>query len=419
MSNSLAIKIPPGAATKRQPQSGCDPGGQPGRMVVEKAPAEAGQAALRLIIAGGGTGGHLFPGIAIAEEAMARNEGCRVLFIGTGRPFESKILAAKGFCQEKINVLGIKGMGVLKQAGAVLRLPAAIQRSIAILHKFRPNLVLGLGGYSSGPVVIAAWLLRIPRVLHEQNLLPGITNRLLSAFANRIYVSFDNTRFPRFRQKLRITGNPVRREFLEGLAATESPDETNCSNRRFTVMVVGGSQGAHSLNMAVIEAVSHLSNTHRYQFIHQTGEADEAQVRQAYRHHGISADVGPFFNDMAGRYQRADLVICRAGATTIAELTIMGKGVIFIPFPYAADDHQALNAAGLVSENAAEMIREKDLSGKLLAHKIENFAAVPEKLAAMARRAKQLGRPQAAEQIVDDMARLIGLKDSRGRVKDV
>jgi UDP-N-acetylglucosamine--N-acetylmuramyl-(pentapeptide) pyrophosphoryl-undecaprenol N-acetylglucosamine transferase len=410
--NSLAIRNSFSVAGKRRPST-CRPNGPKRAAAAEKATVTVKQPVLRLIIAGGGTGGHLFPGIAIAEETMARNAANRVLFIGTGNPFESNVLDSRGFCREKLKVQGIKGMGVLKQLGAVLKLPAAIRRSIAILKTFRPNLVLGLGGYSSGPVVISAWLLRIPSVLHEQNVLPGITNRLLSLFANRIYVSFENTRLQRFKKKLRITGNPVRREFLESLKAEALHQGAQGLHTHFTVMVVGGSQGAHGINTAVVEALPHLSHTQRYQFIHQTGAADEVMVRQAYSEHRISAEVASFFNDMAGRYRRADLVICRAGATTIAELTLMGKGVVFIPFPYAADDHQALNAAGLVSRKAAEMIREQDLSGKLLAQKIESFAAAPENLAAMAQKAKKMGRPQAAAHIVDDMIRLIGFEDSR------
>lgn len=381
----------------------------------EKAPAATELQKLKLIVAGGGTGGHLFPGISIAEESLARNSKNTVRFIGTGNPFETKILTFKGFNQEQINVQGIKGQSLFRQLSALLKLPGSIQQSIMLLRKFRPDLVLGLGGYSSGPVVVGAWLLGIPRVLHEQNVLPGITNRLLAIFANRIYVSFENTMFKCFKHKLQVTGNPVRKEFLESIGSSAAPYDEKPQQKRsvFTVLIVGGSQGAHGINMAVVDALPHLKDANSFEFIHQTGEADAEPVKKAYAEHQIAVTASAFFDDMAPQYQKADMVICRAGATTIAELTIMGKGVIFIPYPFAADDHQALNAAGLVSQNAAEMIRERDLSGQMLAEKIQSYAASPEKLSAMAANARQLGRPHAARMIVDDMYRLIGFKDSR------
>jgi UDP-N-acetylglucosamine--N-acetylmuramyl-(pentapeptide) pyrophosphoryl-undecaprenol N-acetylglucosamine transferase len=382
---------------------------------IKKAPAVRKQRLVRLIIAGGGTGGHLFPGIAIAEEVLARNRGNSVYFIGTGNQFESRVLASKGFDHARIQIRGIKGRGLLQQLAALLELPGSIKHAVAIVRKIRPNLVLGLGGYSAGPVVLSAWLLGIPRVLHEQNVLPGITNRLLACVADRIYVSFENTRFKRFKHNLRLMGNPVRKEFLADIAslAEHSEEKAAADRSLFTVLILGGSQGAHSINLAVMDALAHLVHKKRMAFVHQTGESDEDRVRNAYAAHGITATVRPFFDTMAAQYAKADMVICRAGATTIAELTAVGKGVIFIPYPHAADDHQALNAESLVFENAAEMIREKDLNGKVLAQKIESYRSSPQKLLAMALKAKQLGRPHAARMIVDDMVGLIGVKGSR------
>jgi UDP-N-acetylglucosamine--N-acetylmuramyl-(pentapeptide) pyrophosphoryl-undecaprenol N-acetylglucosamine transferase len=399
----------------RQHMAASLPLGEPKRQVAHKATASKGQHSIRLVVAGGGTGGHLFPGIAIAEELLARNTANHVCFIGSGKPIETDVLGSKGFDHEQIRIQGIKGMGLIRQLATLLKLPGSIKQSIAILKKTDPDVVLGLGGYSAGPVVLGAWLLGIPRVLHEQNVLPGITNRLLTCFANRIYVSFENTRFQRFQQKIQVTGNPVRKEFLADIA-TELGDKKEKEpglHTPFTVLIIGGSQGAHSVNMAVIDALAHLKKKGRYAFIHQTGPSDEAQVQEAYAMHQITSNVKAFFDDMITQYQKADMVICRAGATTIAELTVVGKGVIFIPYPYAADDHQALNAESLVSGNAAEMIREKDLSGKLLARKIETYASSPQKLSSMALKARQLGRPHAARMIVDDMYQLIGFKDSR------
>jgi UDP-N-acetylglucosamine--N-acetylmuramyl-(pentapeptide) pyrophosphoryl-undecaprenol N-acetylglucosamine transferase len=385
------------------------PPDEPDRFVAQKVTASRGQRSVRLVVAGGGTGGHLFPGIAIAEELLARNTANHVCFIGSGKPIETVVLGSRGFDHEQIRIQGIKGVGLIQQLITLFELPGSIKRSISILRKIDPDLVLGLGGYSAGPVVLGAWLMGIPRVLHEQNVLPGITNRLLAYFANQIYVSFENTRFQRFRQKIQVTGNPVRKEFLADITAQvedEKGKETG-THAPFTVLIIGGSQGAHSVNMAVIDALAHLEKRSRYAFIHQTGQDDEAQVKKAYAVHQMNSDVKAFFDDMAAQYQKADMVICRAGATTIAELTAVGKSVIFIPYPYAADDHQARNAEILVSAKAAEMIRENNLNGKLLAQKIETYASSPQKLSAMAKRARQLGRPHAAREIVDRMIELV------------
>lgn len=380
------------------------------RLFIKKAPAIRKQRFIRLIVAGGGTGGHLFPGIAIAEEVLARNRGNSVYFIGTGNQFESEVLESKGFDHARIRIRGIKGRGLLQQLAALLELPGSTKHAVTIMRKIRPNLVLGLGGYSAGPVVLGAWLLGIPRVLHEQNVLPGITNRLLAYVADRIYVSFENTQFKRFKPKLRLMGNPVRKEFLAdiGPVAERREEKAAADHSLFTVLILGGSQGAHSVNLAVVDALAHLVHKKRIAFVHQTGRSDEVRVRKAYAAHGITATVRPFFDTMAAQYAKADIVICRAGATTIAELTAVGKGVIFIPYPHAADDHQTLNAESLVFENAAEMIREKDLNGKVLAQKIESYRSSPQKLSAMALKAKQRGRPHAARMIVDDMLSILG-----------
>ena len=355
---------------------------------------------LRLAIAGGGTGGHLFPGIAVARECLGRNPESRVLFVGTDREFEKQILAESGFRHTAISAAGIKGLGLFKKIRALGCIPKGIAQAAGILGRFRPDVVLGVGGYSSGPVGLAAWLRRIPVVLHEQNLLPGITNRLLARFARRIYLSFEQTRLAADTAKLLLTGNPVRAEFLSGSekAATDKP---------FTVLVSGGSQGAHGINTAVCDALPNLSQGARMHFIHQTGPADEKAVAAAYKEAGISCEVRPFFRNMAARYHAADLVICRAGATTVAEITAMGKAVIFVPFPHAADNHQVLNARTLADSGAALMVEEKDLDGALLAGKISHFREHPEELARMAALAARRGKPEAAATIVDDIYKLL------------
>jgi UDP-N-acetylglucosamine--N-acetylmuramyl-(pentapeptide) pyrophosphoryl-undecaprenol N-acetylglucosamine transferase len=361
--------------------------------------------ALRIVIAGGGTGGHLFPGLAIAQEFMARNERNTVLFVSTGNPLERSVLGQTNFKLEPITAEGIKGRGLWNQAKSALKIPRGILESVRILKEYQPDLTVGLGSYSAGPVVVSAWLMRTKIVLHEQNILPGVTNRILARFADRIYISFDDTKKCFDQQKIRLTGNPVRRELLNHHQGNSN--DVAADSKSFCVLIIGGSQGAHRINMTVIEALRHLTQKERLYFIHQTGAADEQTVKAAYQDVGIAARVQAFFRHMAPLYKQADLIICRAGATTVAEVTAVGKAVIFIPFPYAADNHQALNADTLAREGAAEMILEKDLSARSLGQKIEYYASHPEALEAMATRAAQLGHPAAAKQIVDDCYQLI------------
>lgn len=362
---------------------------------------------LKVVMAGGGTGGHLFPGIAIAREFMARNSATRIIFVSTGNRLEKAVLSKAGFDLRSIQVAGIKGRGIWNQIKSVLKIPGATLAAMGLVKKFSPDLTVGLGSYSAGPVVIGAWLMRIPIAIHEQNILPGITNRILARFADRIYISFENTKSRLNPQKAHWTGNPVRQELLE--SAGRPKDGTAQDNRqsRFTVLIIGGSQGAHRINMAMIEALDHLQNSERLHFVHQTGEADEAAVSNAYRENKVSAKAQSFFDDMAAQYRQADLIICRAGATTVAEITALGKAAIFIPFPYAADNHQMLNAVDLANDGAAEIIVEKELNSKLLSEKIEHYRDHPQALEDMATKARGYGKPEAAKNIVDDCYRLL------------
>jgi len=370
--------------------------------------------AISLVIAGGGTGGHLFPGIAVAEEILAAGLNSHVCFVGSGNRFETGVLNGKGFEQKHIRVQSLKGKTMRQQVKALASLPWSLFSATWILRKFRPDVVLGVGGYSAGPVVVAAWVLRIPRALHEQNVIPGMTNRLLSYFADRIYVSFADTRIKAPAQKIHLTGNPVRKEILSCLKSTPAtPRGPVTPAKPFTIFIVGGSQGAHRINTAVMAALTHIASKDRIAFIHQTGAADEDVVRKAYTEHNITGTAKSFFHDMAKQYRKADLVICRSGASTIAELTVLGKGVIFIPYPFAADDHQALNARQLVSRGAAELILEKDLTGKLLAQKIEHYASSPQILAGMAANMRKQARPDAAKAIVEDLYELTALSGKR------
>ncbi len=363
---------------------------------------------LRIVIAGGGTGGHLFPGIAVAEEFQIRYSKNSILFVGTGRPFEVSVLSETGFAHRRITAEGFKGRGIWNQLVAILKIPIGVVESVLILKSFKPHLVIGVGGYSAGPLVIGAWLLKIKIVLHEQNILPGITNRMLSRFADRIYVSFPETKFDAAIEKMRFTGNPVRKEIVQCARQQKSNDvAASKKEKRFSILILGGSQGAHRINMAVLEALEHIEKKEKMFFAHQTGAQDEVQVQQKYDEHGMASDARAFFKDMDQQYQNADLVICRAGATTVAEIAALGRGVIFIPFPFAADNHQVLNAQSLVRAGAAEMVEEKDLSGKSLAQRINHYARHPEALKRMGARCRALGRLDAAVTIVDDCYELI------------
>lgn len=352
---------------------------------------------MRVIIAGGGTGGHLFPGIAIAESLKEMAPGCRVLFVGTGSPIEQRVLPNTGFAFETIATEGIKGRGPVAKVRAVAKLLAGVVSAGRLVRRFDPAVIIGMGGYVSAPVVIAARLMGRKVVLCEQNALPGLTNRVLARFADLVCVSHDATAGRLGAAKTLITGNPVRKDFLNAMGETGRGAREN--GQRFTVFIVGGSQGAHGINLAVTEALVLLEHRENIHFVHQTGTADLQMVEQAYKRAGIDPVAQPFFDDMAARYAAADLVICRAGATTVAEITCMGKACIFVPFPGATDDHQAFNAEALVKAGAAEMIRQKDLTGRVLADRIGFYATTPGALETMAEKSRHLGKPGAGRRV--------------------
>jgi len=277
---------------------------------------------------------------------------------------------------------------------------------VGLLKRFKPDLVIGVGGYVSGPMVLAARLMGITCVLQEQNVMPGITNRMLAPLVRRVYAAFPDTRGRGVRKKMTVTGNPVRKE-LSGSTDEPKKEDSGASKGRFTLLVFGGSQGARGINRAVTGALEHLPLA-RMAFIHQTGAGEVSSVGSAYEERGAAATVKAFFVDMATQYLAADLVVCRAGALTVAEVTAMGKPAIFVPYPFAADDHQRLNAQSLVDQGAAEMILEKDLTGEALAERILFYESHPEALAAMAQKARAWGKPDAARRIVEDCYALLG-----------
>ena len=356
-----------------------------------------------VLFAGGGTGGHVFPAIALAEALRDRHPEARILFVGTNRPLETDSLARAGFAHRVLPVEGLKGRGGWRQAMALCHLPLGLIRAMALVIAHRPDVVVGMGGYSAGPVVLAAWLLRIPVVLCEQNIVAGATNRIAARFARRIYIALPGTDFGRAATKVRLAGNPVR----AAIATARSQRANLPPGAGLRVLVLGGSQGARAINAAVIAALDHLQPPQDYRFVHQTGPADHVAVAAAYRDHGIAARTAPFFQDMGDCYAAADLAVCRAGATTVAELAVSGLPALFVPFPFAADDHQVRNVAALAEDGAAEIIDERNLSGRVLAERLAGYAADRQRLEIMSRRMARFGRPDAARRIWDDIFALL------------
>jgi len=356
---------------------------------------------MRLIIAGGGTGGHLFPGIAVAEEFLSRERGNEVLFVGTERGIEARVLPRLGYRLRCIATTGLRGMGLIAKSKGVWFLLKGYLQSRRIVGEFRPDLVLGVGGYASGPLVLAARRNGCSCFIHEQNALPGLTNRLLAKRVKKVFISLEESRRFMPEGKSVLTGNPLRRQILESVQGKRA---ATGFGGVFQLLVFGGSAGAHRINMAMVDALPHLADIReRLAITHQTGEKDLAEVRLAYEKEGFHAEVTPFIDDMAAAYARADLIVCRAGATTIAEVTACGKACIFVPYPYATDDHQRKNAEALVGREAGFMILDRDLSGNTLASMIDEMSRNPEKLDAVGENAAALARPDAARMIVDEM----------------
>jgi UDP-N-acetylglucosamine--N-acetylmuramyl-(pentapeptide) pyrophosphoryl-undecaprenol N-acetylglucosamine transferase len=353
---------------------------------------------LKIVVTGGGTGGHLFPGLAIADALKERVPDADVLFVHTGKEFERTACGQAGYRNLGIPVEGFLGRGVKNQLAAGMKLLWAVLRAMALFLLNRPRLVIGVGGYASVPCVAAARLLFIPAALAEQNALPGRANRLMARMCGRVYATYEESLgyFPH--GKAMVTGNPVRKALLD--AARENP-EISGAEARFHILVIGGSQGARGINQAICKALSRLP-PEKFSVTHQSGASDFEDVSAVHAKWGGNGQVLPFFMDMDRRYKEADLVVCRAGATTLAELCALGKASILVPFPFAADNHQEKNARAMAREGAGEMILEKDLSGEVLAGRIKYFEGNPRALKDMRERARVLGRPDAARLIADN-----------------
>jgi len=363
---------------------------------------------MKLIIAGGGTGGHLFPGISVAEEFLGRDESNEVLFVGTEKGIESRIIPQLGRKLECIPASGVRGKNGFAQLKGLALFAFGYAESRKILKRFKPDLVLGVGGYASAPLCLAARGMQISNFIHEQNAIPGLTNRLLARFADKVFISLEESAkfFPG--AKIMMTGNPLRRAILDQVNESEA-EEAPYEKSRCNLLIFGGSQGARSINKAVMAAIPYLSGSiDGISIVHQTGQNDHAEVIEGYQIHGVAAEVLQFIDDMASAYKNADIVVCRAGATTIAEITASGKTCIFIPFPHAVDDHQRKNAEALLKEDACIMILEQELSGERLAGEIQKLAANPERVAEIGRNARSLAKLDAAKIIVDEMIRAKG-----------
>ncbi len=362
---------------------------------------------MRVVIAGGGTGGHLYPGIAVAREVIARRPDAVVTFVGTERGLEARVLPREGFTLDLIRSGGIKGKSPLHRARGALLVPISLADAWRVLGARRPDVVIGLGGYSAGPVVLLAALRGIPTMLLEQNAVPGLTNRLLSWVVRAAAVTWEST-LPYFGRRGFVAGNPVRPEFF---AAAERPEAGAGAVRAAPgVLIFGGSQGAHAINMAMVEAAPGLAGSHvPLRITHQTGERDLEVVRSAYERAGMAARVEPFLYEMAREVSDADLVVSRAGATTLAEIAAAGRPAILIPLPTATDDHQRKNAEVLANRGAAELIDQRQLTGALRADRIVTLAGDLARRRQMSTAVRELARRDAASRIVD---RVLALADT-------
>lgn len=354
-----------------------------------------------IILAAGGTGGHLFPAVAIADAIKEISPESRFLFIASGKELEKKIIDSAGYSMETISISGIAGLGVFTKMKAASKIPGAVFKSAAIIKGFEADAVIGMGSYTAGPVLLAAKMLGIPTAIHEQNRHPGITNRIMSKYVGRIYSSFEDTFQHEKSEKQRYLGNPVRSDIVQFSKNCTNINSNN--NDSFKILVLGGSQGARSINKTVTASLPFFSNPGNIEFIHQTGSNDYEDVKAEYEKAGIKSEVRPFFDDMAKIYSEADLLICRAGASTVAEIAVMGKPSIFIPFPSAAGDHQSQNAEALENAGAAIIIEERDLTPEILASRITCLKESPEALKEMSLVSKSFGRPDAAKEIANDI----------------
>jgi len=348
---------------------------------------------MRAILAGGGTGGHVIPALAIAQELTKQFEA-EILFIGTARGIENRLVPAAGFSLQLVEVGALKNVSVTRRMKTLFDLPRAIMTASKMIRDFAPDVVIGVGGYASGPAMLAANIRGVPTLAFEPNVVPGFANRVVARRVSAAAVHFEET--CKYFTNCHVTGVPVRRAFFD------------IAPRRMggtpTLLVFGGSQGAHAINQALVESLSGLlARIPDLQIIHQTGERDFAEVNDAYLREGVHGEVAKFIDDMPGKFSRADLVVCRSGASTVAEITAAGKPAVFVPFPRAADDHQNVNARALERAGAAIVVEESKLEAAYLVDTITALLVDQARLDRMSKAARSLSHPQA----VEDIARLV------------
>jgi UDP-N-acetylglucosamine--N-acetylmuramyl-(pentapeptide) pyrophosphoryl-undecaprenol N-acetylglucosamine transferase len=354
---------------------------------------------MRVIVAGGGTGGHVIPALAIARELRA-HYGAELLFVGTQRGIETRLVPAAGFDLQLIEVGALKRVDFATRLKTLLDLPRAVARSAKLVREFRPDVMIGVGGYASGPAMFVAGMMSVPTIAFEPNVVPGVANRMVAPMVSAAAVHFEAT--CHYFRNCQVTGVPVRQEFFH-----IPPRQKDA---RPTLLVFGGSQGAHAINQAVLEALPKLMEAvPDIHIIHQTGEKDYAEAQAVYLRTTISAEVSPFIDDMPGAFARADLLLCRSGASTVAEITAAGKPAIFIPLPTAADDHQTRNAATLAQAGAARLLPQSELSGERLASEIATMFSDRPLLATISEAARRFAHPDAAARIAALAARVAGV----------
>ncbi len=357
-----------------------------------------------MLIAAGGTGGHIFPGVALARQLLSRDASASVVFVGTARGLETTIVPREGFPLELIEAGALKSVSITRRLTNLARLPKGFVDALRILRRHRPDVVVGAGGYASGPILLVAALLRYPTLVVEPNAMPGFTNRVLARFVDAAAVTFEES-LAWFGRRGVVTGNPVRSDFAGLAKATRG--------ERLHLLVFGGSQGSRALNTAVVDALPLLADAvreGRLAITHQTGPRELETVTAAYAAAGVEADVRPFIERMVDAFAAADVLLCRSGATTVAEVAVAGKAAIFVPFPQAADDHQRRNAEAFVRVGAGRMILERDLTGARVADEIFELMSRPDEIDRMETASRGLARADAAARAVDLALSLIERK---------
>lgn len=354
---------------------------------------------MRAILAGGGTGGHVIPALAIANQ-LKKEYSAEILFIGTARGIENRLVPAAGYLLRLVRVGALKNVNLVTRAKTAFDLPRAIWDAGRMLNEFAPDVVIGVGGYASGPAMLAAVVKHIPTLAFEPNVVPGFANRLVARFVSAAAVHFEET--AKYFRHGEVTGVPVRQAFFDIVPKRGGTP---------TLLVFGGSQGAHAINAALFRCLPVLQReAPGIHIIHQTGERDYNDALAAYQRLGESAEVFKFIEDMPAAFGRADLVVCRSGASTVAEIAAAGKPAVFVPFPRAADDHQRVNAEALAKHDAAVVVEESKLEGVWLAETIAALLQDPQRLERMGQAARRLSHPNAAREIAAMAARVAGLQ---------